>query len=179
MAKNKAEISISTWFFIIASIIIASALLVVGLKFFVGLKEISEKTAARDEFEKIVDSISPLCSRDVGSKNVLLLNINDYILAIYASDKEDEEGYPQSEACLQDINSEECTSTGINLCISVSKEDIYCKKVDCIIEMQNFGVPKSGFKSILNRLTKKGSYDVQLTIERTNEGLLLTPKFLD
>lgn len=179
MATKRSEISLSIWFFIIASIIISSALLVVGFKWFANLRELSAKTHAEDEFGRIADAAKSICDRDVGSKQVILLTINDYILAVYAVESEDENDFPQTDACLLDINSEECTSTGINLCLGISRQAISCEKLTCNIQMHNFGAPKSGFKSIINKITKKGTYDIQLTIERTSEGITILPKFVD
>lgn len=179
MAKKQGEMSLSLWFFIVASIVIGSALLVVALKWFSGLQDLNAKTQAQDEFDKIANSISSLCNNNIGSKDTIILTINDFVTAVYASDFNDEQGYPQSEACREDINKNECTSLGENLCIKIRGEELTCKKLNCPASMNNFGSQEKGFISILKKIRKQTSYDIELTIERTIPGIQISSHSLE
>lgn len=179
MAKKQADLSLSLWFFIIAGIVIGSALLVVAFKWFSGFQDLHAKTQAQTEFDKIADSISSLCNNNVGSKDTIILTINDFVTAVYASDSKDEQGYPQSETCREDINKNECTSLGQYLCLKIKGEDITCKKLNCPVNMNNFGAQEKGFSSVLKKIKKKTSYDIQLTIERVAPGIQISSQALE
>ena len=162
--KLRKGITVATWIWIIAGVIIAFTVFTVAY-FNIGLLQSqANRQEVKDSFQRLRDQIDFACSNAPGYKKPNIRYNFHRTRAIYVSER-----VKEPDPKVAKFISEGKNSSGSYICVSFQEDDFSCLELDCETNMTYMGTPLKG-SDMYELGVEDGSFEFEVTIEKSDIG---------